>query len=47
MNAATCYEASEIDYLMTKVEFPTATGEWIAKTYSQRNWAEFISREAL
>ncbi len=47
MNAATRYEASEIDYLMTNVEFSTPTGEWIANTYSQRNWVEFFSREAL
>ncbi len=47
MNAATCYKASEIDYLMTNVEFSKATREWIAKTYAQRNWVEFFSREAL
>ena len=47
MNAATFDEASEIDYLMTKVKFPTATGEWIAKTYSPRNWVELFSPKAL
>ena len=46
MNAATGDEASEIDYLMSNVELSTATGEWIVKTYSQRNWVEVFYREA-
>ncbi|NQE37459.1 hypothetical protein E5S67_05230 [Microcoleus sp. IPMA8] len=47
MNAATFDEASEIDYLMTNVDFSTVTGEWIAKTYLQRNGVEVFYREAL
>ncbi|WP_445242697.1 hypothetical protein [Microcoleus sp. S28C3] len=48
MNAGTFDEASEIDYLMTNVDFSTVTGEWIAMTYLQRNWVEvFYHREAL
>jgi hypothetical protein len=47
MNAATGDEASEIDYLMSNVELSTATGEWVVKTYSQRNWVEVFYREAL
>ena len=46
MNAATCDEASEIDYLMTNVDLSIATAEWIVKTYSQRNWIEVFYREA-
>ena len=47
MNAATSDEASEIDYLMSNVELSKATGEWVVKTYSQRNWVEVFYREAL
>ena len=47
MNAATFDEASEIDYLMTNVDFSTVTGEWIAKTYLQRNWVEVFYGEDL
>jgi hypothetical protein len=46
MNAATSDEASEIDYLMSNVELSKATGEWVVKTYSQRNWVEVFYREA-
>jgi uncharacterized GH25 family protein len=46
MNTATGEQASEIDYLMTNVELSTATGEWVVKTYSQRNWVEVFYREA-
>ena len=46
MNAATSDEASEIDYLSSNVELSTATGEWVVKTYSQRNWVEVFYREA-
>jgi hypothetical protein len=47
MNAATGDEANEIDYLMSNVELSTATGEWVVKTYSQKNWVEVFYREAL
>jgi len=33
--------------LMSNVELSTATGEWVVKTYSQRNWVEVFYREAL
>jgi hypothetical protein len=46
MNAATSDEASEINYLMSNVELSTATGEWVVKSYSQRNWVEVFYREA-
>lgn len=46
MNAATVEQTSEIDYLMTNVELSTATGEWVVKSYSQRNWVEVFYREA-
>jgi hypothetical protein len=47
MNAATGDETNEINYLMSNVELSTATGEWVVKTYSQRNWVEVFYREAL
>jgi len=46
MNAKSFEKASDIDYLMTNVESTIATGEWIVKTYSQRNWIEVFYREA-
>ena len=46
MNAATYESASEFDYLMTNIDWETATGEWLVKTYSQRNWVEVFYREA-
>lgn len=46
MNAASLSEATEVNYLMTNVVHEKATGEWIVKTYSQRNWVEVFYREA-
>lgn len=46
MNAASLSEATEVDYLMTNTSQEKATGEWIVKTYSQRNWVEVFYREA-
>ncbi len=46
MNADTFDTATEIDYLMSNVDLPTATEEWIVTTYSQRNWVEVFYREA-
>jgi len=46
MNAASLSEATEINYLITNVVHEKATGEWIVKTYSQRNWVEVFYREA-
>jgi SRSO17 transposase len=40
MNAASLAGATEVSYLITNVVTKKATGEWIVKTYSQRNWVE-------
>ena len=47
MNAPSLEEATEVNYLITNVSCEKATGEWIIKTYSQRNWVEVFYREAL
>ena len=47
MNAANLAESTEVNYLITNVAHEKATGEWIVKTYSQRNWVEVFYREAL
>ena len=47
MNVATLAESTEVNYLITNVTHEKATGEWIVKTYSQRNWVEVFYREAL
>jgi hypothetical protein len=46
MNAASLAESTEVNYLITNVAHEKATGEWIIKTYSQRNWVEVFYREA-
>lgn len=46
MNAASFDSATEVSYLVTNVTHEKATGEWIVKTYSQRNWVEVFYREA-
>ena len=46
MNAASLSEATDVNYLITNVVHEKATGEWIVKTYSQRNWVEVFYREA-
>jgi hypothetical protein len=46
MNAASLAESTEVNYLITNVAHEKATGEWIVKTYSQRNWVEVFYREA-
>jgi len=46
MNAKNFNDASDIDYFITNVEPEKATGEWLVKTYSQRNWVEVFYREA-
>ena len=46
MNAASFDSATEVSYLVTNVAHEKATGEWIVKTYSQRNWVEVFYREA-
>ena len=47
MNAASLAESTEVNYLITNVAHEKATGEWIVKTYSQRNLVEVFYREAL
>ncbi len=46
MNASSVEEATEIDYLITNEPSARVTGEWIAKTFSQRNYIEKFYREA-
>ena len=46
MNASSPESATEIDYLITNEEGDKVTGEWIVKTFSQRNYIEKFYREA-
>lgn len=46
MNASSPDEATEIDYLITNKQGKQVTGEWIVKTFSQRNYIEKFYREA-
>lgn len=46
MNAATFFEATDIDYFITNVDSSIVTPQWIVDTYSQRNWVEVFYREA-
>ena len=46
MNAATFFEATDIDYFITNVSASIATPKWIVDTYGQRNWVEVFYREA-
>lgn len=46
MNAPTCSQATEVDYLVTNAVTAQATAQWIVTTYSQRNWVEVFYREA-
>ena len=43
MNASSCEEATEIDYLITNKS--EVTGEWIVTTFSNRNYIEKFYRE--
>jgi hypothetical protein len=47
INAATLSTATEVDYLITNATREKAKHEWVVTTYSQRNWVEVFSREAL
>ena len=40
--AASLAGATEVSYLITNVVTKKATGEWIVKTYKQRNWVEVL-----
>lgn len=46
LNAATCLEATDIDYFLTNAPDAQVSAEWMAQTYSQRNWVEVFYREA-
>jgi hypothetical protein len=46
MNANSVSEATEIDYLITNETENQATGQWIVKTFSNRNYIEKFYREA-
>ena len=46
MNDSSVEEATEIDYLITNEQGEGVTGEWIVKTFSNRNYIEKFYREA-
>jgi SRSO17 transposase len=46
MNAPSWEKATDIDYFITNIDPVKATPQWIASTYSQRNWVEVFYREA-
>ena len=46
MNASSVDKATEIDYLITNEVGEKVTGEWIVKTFSQRNYSSKFYREA-
>lgn len=46
MNASSIESATKIDYLITNESGSIATGEWIVKTFSKRNYIEKFYREA-
>ena len=46
MNASSPESATEIDYLITNSQGDKVTGEWIVKTFSQRNYIKKFYREA-
>lgn len=46
MNAATFFQATDIDYFITNCSTSIVTPEWIVNIYSQRNWVEVFYREA-
>ncbi len=46
MNASSVESATEIDYLITNSQGDRVTGEWMVKTFSQRNYLEKFYREA-
>ena len=46
MNASSVSEATKIDYLITNSQGEGAIGEWIVKTFSNRNYLEKFYREA-
>jgi SRSO17 transposase len=46
LNAPVFAEASEVDYYITNQSKEIASAEWVARSYSQRNWVEVFYREA-
>lgn len=45
LNAPTFAEATDIDYLLSNEVSEIATAQWIAQSYSDRNWIEVFYRE--
>lgn len=46
MNASTYLAATDIDYFLTNAPQQQVSAEWLAQTYSQRNWVEVFYRDA-
>lgn len=46
LNASTYLAATDIDYFLTNAPDGQVSAEWIAATYSQRNWVEVFYRDA-
>jgi SRSO17 transposase len=46
MNASSYADATEIDYSISNEDSEKVTAEWVANTYSKRNWIEVFYREA-
>ena len=46
LNASTWQAATDIDYFLTNAPAQQVSAEWMAQTYSQRNWVEVFYREA-
>jgi len=46
LNASTCLAATEVDYFLSNAPAQQVSAEWMAQTYSQRNWVEVFYREA-
>ena len=47
LNASTWATATEVNYFLTNAADVLVSAEWVATTYSQRNWVEVFYREAL
>lgn len=46
LNAPTYLAATDINYFLTNAPDERVSAEWIASTYSQRNWVEVFYRDA-
>lgn len=45
LNAPTFAEATDVDYFLTNADSETVNAQWIAQSYSDRNWIEVFYRE--